>query len=91
MVNVCFFQLTVSEDAIASLSRFGGVPRRFEENGVVSSLKVKSHPGFFDVSNKHGSFVWRSSNERLDVGIGLRAGKRSIERNVVNVVVVKEL
>ena len=91
VVNVCLFLLSVSEDAIASLSRFSGVPRRFEENDVVGALKIESNAGLFNVGDENGSFVRRSILESLDVDGGLRVGKRSMERDVVDGVMVKEL
>lgn len=38
VVNESLFRLTVSEDPVTSLRSFSGIPRRFEEDDVVSTL-----------------------------------------------------
>lgn len=70
VVNESLFGLSVSKDAIASLSRFSGVPRRFEENDVVSPLKVETNAGLFDVGDENGSFVRWSILKRENVVCG---------------------
>lgn len=38
VVNESLFRLTVSEDPVTSLRSFSRIPRRFEEDDVVSTL-----------------------------------------------------